>query len=105
MAVALTGLACGPSPRTPPRAIPGSQIVTGIVIAAVGPDATQVDRFTLRDDGGVVLDFEVGHLDLSEGGLAAPHLREHLVSGEPIQVTYRPEADRLVALRYEDAPP
>ena len=52
----------------------------------------------------MVLDFEVGRLDLSEGGLAAPHLREHLVSGEPIQVTYRTEADRLVAIRYVDAP-
>lgn len=101
----MAAIACQPPAGLPtPRAIPGSQVVTGIVIAAVGPDATQVDRFTLRDDDGVVLDFEVGRLDLSEGGLAAPHLREHLVSGERIRVTYRTETDGLVALRYVDAP-
>jgi hypothetical protein len=52
---------------------------------------------------GVVLDFVVETLDLSNGGLPAPHLREHLVSGEPITVTYRIEDGTNIALRYVDA--
>ena len=35
-----------------------------------------------------MLQFTVGRLDLSNGGLPAPHLREHLVSGIPITVYY-----------------
>ena len=48
--------------------------------------------------------FQVGTLDLSRGGLPAPHLREHLVSGEPITVEYRVEDGEKVATRYVDAP-
>lgn len=61
---------------------------TGVVIAADGPNAAQVDTFSLRTSEGQVLQFTVGRLDLSNGGLPAPHLREHLVSGEPITVYY-----------------
>ena len=43
-------------------------------------------------------------LDVSDGGLPAPHLRDHLVSGEPIKVTYTiNEEGQNVALRYVDA--
>ncbi|HYI23484.1 MAG TPA: hypothetical protein VEX62_12725 [Candidatus Limnocylindrales bacterium] len=51
-----------------------------------------------------MLAFTVGRLDVANGGLPAPHLREHLVSGDPIQVWYRTENGAMVALRYEDAP-
>jgi hypothetical protein len=40
---------------------------------------------------------------VSNGGLPAPHLREHLVSGEPINVSYYLEGDVRVAVRYVDA--
>ena len=62
-----------------------------------------MDRFSLRTDDGEVLGFQVGTLDLSRGGLPAPHLREHLVSGEPITVEYRSEGGERVATRYVDA--
>ena len=62
-----------------------------------------MDRFSLRTDVGEVLVFQVGTLDLSRGGLPAPHLREHLVSGEPITVEYRTDAGEKVATRYVDA--
>ena len=75
------------------------------MIAADGPDVSRVDGFRLRDSDGVVLEFVVGVLDVSSGGLPAPHLREHLVSGEPITVTYetRPADGERVAIRYVDA--
>jgi len=58
------------------------------VISVEGPSAAQVDRFSLRTNDGQVLQLTVGRLDVSNGGLPAPHLREHLVSGEPITVFY-----------------
>jgi hypothetical protein len=75
------------------------------VIDVDGPDAATVDRFSLNTYTGVVLDFVVDRLDVSNGGLPAPHLREHLVTGEPITVTYYiDEQGTNHALRYVDAP-
>lgn len=76
-----------------------------MVITAKGPDASQVDSFTLRTNDGQVVAFDVGTLDLSSGGLPAPHLREHLVSGVPITVYYSAASGANVASRYIDAPP
>lgn len=76
---------------------------TGIVIAAEGPNAAEVDTFTLRTAQGQMIEFRVGRLDLSNAGLPAPHLREHLMSGEQITVTYHAESGANVADRYVDA--
>jgi hypothetical protein len=78
-------------------------VVSGVVLSVDGPDVAQVDRFSLRDDTGTVLEFTVGVLDVANGGLPAPHLRDHLVSGDPITVWYSTSDDGLVALRYVDA--
>jgi hypothetical protein len=75
-----------------------------VVIAANGPSAADVDQFTLRTNDGVILEFVVGTLDLAGGGLPAPHLREHLVSGIPIVVDYQDKTGQKVAIRYIDAP-
>jgi hypothetical protein len=74
-----------------------------VVLSADGPSAAQVDRFTLRTADGRQLVFRVGTLDVANGGLPAPHLREHLVSGDPISVQYRVENGQNVAIRYVDA--
>jgi hypothetical protein len=88
-------VSCGlVSPRPPNQE-------TGIVISADGPNAADVDRFTLRTEDGRVLQLRVGRLDVSNGGLPAPHLREHLLNGEPITVFYY--GDEI--FRYIDAPP
>jgi len=75
------------------------------VISATGPDATDVTDFTLRTNDGQSIAFKVGVLDLAGGGLNAPHLREHLVSGVPITVYYTAENGENVVSRYIDAPP
>lgn len=76
-----------------------------MVISADGPDASRVDSFSMRTAEGEILTFTVGTLDVANGGLPAPHLREHLVSGEPILVTFASDEDGyLTALRYVDAP-
>jgi hypothetical protein len=76
---------------------------TGVVISVDGPDAANVDRIDLRTNDGEVLHLLVGTLDLAGGGLPAPHLREHLVSGDPITVTYFADRDGFHMVRYTDA--
>ncbi|CAN5645758.1 hypothetical protein BH23CHL7_BH23CHL7_01410 [soil metagenome] len=88
------------SPPTP------TSTETGVVISVDGPDLARVTSFVLHSAGGTQITFEVETLALDRGGKPAPHLREHLVSGQPIVVDfYRDECcDRLVAVRYRDAP-
>jgi len=76
---------------------------TGIVISAKGPDSASVTDFTLQTYDGQTLQFKVGVLDVNNG-LPAPHLREHLVSGLPIFVTYHVDNGVNIATRYIDAP-
>ena len=74
-------------------------VQTGVVIAVDGPSAAQVDRITLRGNDGSTTVLTVGALDLTDGGLPAPHLREHLVSGEPITAY----SNNNVLRKYTDA--
>lgn len=76
---------------------------TGVIISADGPSAAEVERFSLRTADGRVVNFTVGRLDLGNGGLPAPHLREHLLSGEPITVFYYGAEGAYEAVRYVDA--
>jgi hypothetical protein len=77
--------------------------VTGIVLSVSGSSLAQVDGFSLRSPYGEVLEFEVERLELAGGGKTGPHLREHQVDGTPIEVEYKIDGGRLVALRYTDA--
>jgi glucose/arabinose dehydrogenase len=77
---------------------------TGVVIAADGPSAAEVNTFSLRQADGTVLDFRIERLDLGNGGLPSAHLREHMTSGEPITVFYNVENGANVAIKYSDAP-
>lgn len=90
--------ACDGSTARPP-----TQSATGVVIRVDGPSAAEVTGFALRTNAGDVHEFVVGTLDLNSGGLPAPHLRDHLVSGEPITVGYTIESGRFIAVRYIDA--
>ena len=73
------------------------------MISTDGSGVANVTRFRLRTAEGQELDFRVGVLDLEDGGLPAPHLREHMASGEPIEVSYHIEDGVNVADRYVDA--
>lgn len=79
--------------------------IEGVVVAVDGPDVARVNSFSLRTADGRRLVFEVEVLALTDGGKPAPHLREHMASGEPIEVEYRDAGGRLLAVRYRDALP
>ncbi len=86
-----------------PPATPAELHAVGVLTSADGPNLAEVTHFTLRTDAGQEIDFSVGVLDVSDGGLPAPHLREHLASGEPVDVTYHVDGGTNVADRYTDA--
>jgi len=79
--------------------------VDGIVIDVTSADLGRIEGFVLRTNDGRSLTFSVAALALDRGGKPAPHLREHMASGEPIEVDFRADGDRLLAVRYRDAPP
>ena len=74
------------------------------MIAANGPDAASVTTFTLQTDTGQAINFVVGTLDISNGGLPAPHLREHMAGSTRTTVYYQVQNGENVAVKYVDAP-
>ena len=77
---------------------PESRSARGVLIDVAATSLTSVRSFDLRADDGRRLSFR------AEGdvGMTPGHLREHMVLGEPITVTYRESPDGLLALRVED---
>jgi hypothetical protein len=78
-------------------------VTSGVVVDVDGPSASEVESFTIRTGAGELITFVVRSLALDRGGLPASHLREHLVSGEPVSVEFLNEGDVRVAVRYFDA--
>jgi hypothetical protein len=77
---------------------------SGTVTSVDGPNAAQVDVFTLRTPDGAEIEFAVGELRVDRDAFPAAHLSEHLVSLEPVRVQYVERDGRNVALRVSDAP-
>jgi hypothetical protein len=78
--------------------------VTGIVTAIDAEGLGAVRGFTLRTTQGESLRFSLGPLASDRGSFPADHLAEHLASAAPIEVRYRRDGERLVAVRLADAP-
>jgi hypothetical protein len=79
----------------------GTTRVEGRVVDVRG-DLTSVDRFTVLTDDGEELVLEPD--PFGRFPFPLPHLREHLVSGNPIVVDYRPADDgTLIAVAVDDA--
>ncbi len=74
---------------------------TGVVVAVDGTLATIHSFSIVLGDGSTILLTPQPGLLFDGGPLT--HLREHLVNGSPITVTYRQESDALVATRVGDA--
>ncbi len=72
------------------------------MVTSVDGAPGSVEGFTVRTDAGTTLQLKVRTLDVSSG-LPAAHLRDHLLSGEPIVVEYRVENGVSVAVRFNDA--
>ncbi len=77
---------------------------SGTVTSVDGPNAAQVDAFTVRTPDGAEIEFSVGELRVDRDSFPAAHISEHLVSLEPVRVQYVERDGRNVALRISDAP-
>lgn len=86
--------ACGPAP----------QAAAGFVVDVQSTSLTQITSFTLRTEDGDELVFRVGALDLNGGGFPGSHLREHMITNQPVAVAFDVDGDDRVATRLVDAP-
>ena len=75
--------------------------MAGLVLEAVERNLVEIELLRVRDEDGRVWEFT------TEGnvGISAAHLRQHLLLGERVSVTYRREGGRLIAMDVGDAPP
>lgn len=86
----------------------GEGRVTGTVVQVDG-DMTTVTAFEVQTSTGRMRFVPgpelIGFVD-EDGVVGAPlaHLREHLLDGHPVRVTYRSEGDANLAVLLEDAP-
>jgi hypothetical protein len=86
--------ACSASTSAPPRT------ARGVLLDVEAPSLQQVDSFTLRTDDGEELHFTTAP-DFNQGvsHLMTPgHMRQHMALADPVEVTYRNDSGRLVAL-------
>ena len=74
----------------------------GVVVGVAADGLTDVTGFTLRQEGGALLDFGIALENAAEFPLA--HLAEHQATAAPVIVTYVDDGNALVAVRVEDAP-
>ena len=81
----------------------GERSVTGVIMEVQSTSLTQIDSFTLRDNGGRTLVFAIAP-DASQDpreGFFPGHLRTHALAVEQVTVFYREEDGELLALRLE----
>ena len=76
---------------------------TGVVTAVDQPSLTDVRGFTLRTATGTEMTFSIGTLDLTNGAFPANHLREHMATASPVNVTFTAQGDQRIASRLTDA--
>jgi hypothetical protein len=77
--------------------------IDGQVVKLDSEGLTKVRGFTLRTNAGAEIAFTIGVL---ENGSQFPpsHLAEHMATGTPVRVSFRPESGSAVVYRIEDAP-
>ena len=93
MCLALSGLASCSSQE-------GSRRVTGVVVEIESSGLSQVEQFTLQDEGRrvtILVD------DETEFAFAPSHLNEHRARGEPVAVEVEKRNGDLFALSVVDA--
>jgi hypothetical protein len=62
-----------------------------------------VTKFTLQTNDGQTIEFFVGTLDVTNGGLPSAHLREHMAGSTPTTVYYQVRNGQNIAVKYNDA--
>ena len=87
------------SPSAVDPALPRQQAI-GVIVGVASEGLTTVTGFTLREEGGTILDFALALEDPT--AFAPAHLAEHQATAAPVVVTYVTRDDALVAVAIED---
>ena len=91
-------VACGsdPDPEIP---LAAQSEVTGVILDVAAASLALIETFSVQDDAGARWDFR------GEGyrGWLPSHVRDHMVQGAPITVTYHEEDGVLMVNEIEDA--
>ena len=89
---------------SPPQAAAQTQTAHGVLIDVQARGLQQLDSFTVRTDDGQELTFvPAPNFNQGESHAMTPgHMRQHMALADPVSVTYRDEAGRLVALSATD---
>lgn len=73
----------------------------GTVMSFEAESLLEFESITVANDSGVVLDFHSGGRRFEE--FTPAHVREHMVLGDPVEVTYRKSGDVLLIVSLQDA--
>ncbi len=76
----------------------GEQSVQGIITDVQPRSLTELATLTVRDDAGQLWTFETD----GPVGFTPSHLREHMLTGQPVVVDYEDKGERLLAVRITD---
>lgn len=91
----LTTLAAGCAGESDPASVTdGAQTVRGRIVDLKARSLLEIESLTIRDESGETYRLEAGGVGL--GRFTSSHLREHMVSGLVVVVTYQEQGGRLV---------
>ncbi len=76
----------------------GIRHVRGVLLEVDAPSLTAVRSFDMRTEDGRRLTFRAG----GDIGMTPGHMREHMVLGEAVGVTYREAGDELLVTNVDD---
>lgn len=76
----------------------GTGTVRGVLLQVQASSISQADEIEVRAEDGRVLRFAVSE----EVSMTPGHLREHMMFGQPVTVTYRVAPSGLVAIDIQD---
>ena len=71
--------------------------VTGVKIRSL----LEFESITVASESGAALDFHTGGRRFDE--FTPSHIREHMILGDPVEVTYRRSGDMLLIISLRDA--
>ena len=101
LALAHVTVVVGGCENTSERSEEAHPSFTGTVTNVESRSLLEFESITIASESGVVLDFHAGGRRFEE--FTPAHVREHMVLGDPVEVTYRESGDTLLIVSLRDA--
>ncbi len=101
VAITLAAVALGGCSETSESSVEGYRSFNGTVMSFEAESLLELESITVANAAGVVLDFHAGGRRFEE--FTPAHVREHMLLGDPVEVTYRQSGDVLIIVSLQDA--